>query len=233
MPDENKFLSVPVAIIIAGALIAAAIYFGQQPLGSLVKAPSQPIAQPPAVTPAQPAVGTFREITDADHIRGAANAKITLLEYSDLQCPFCASFHPTVQKVLAEHPNDVRWIYRHAPLSQIHPMAQKLAEGSECANEQGKFWEFVDTTFEAKPASLDQMLSLATQAGVANATQFKSCVDTGKYAQKVADDLADANSAGMRGTPYSVVIGPKGQKLPVNGAVAYESLKATVDSVLK
>lgn len=243
MPDEFKsspssFLNVPVAIVIAGALIAGAIYFGNQSIGNPVgKAPAQPSTQAAAPAPAEPAVGAFREIGKEDLVRGASNARVTLIEYSDLECPFCKRFHPVIAQLLENYPNDVRWVYRHAPLAQLHSKAPKEAEAAKCAQEQGKGWEFVDKVFEVTPTNngLDpaELPKIAAQVGVVNAVQFKSCLDSGKYTKAVADDLADATSAGMRGTPYSVVIGPQGQKLPVNGAVAYESLKATVDSVLK
>lgn len=238
MPNESTFLNVPVAIVIAGALIAGAIYFGGGQLGGRMAGSLAPTT-PAATLPAQPApepVGTFRPVTTTDHIRGAANAKVTVIEYSDLECPFCKRFHPTLLQLLREYPNDVRLVYRHAPLEQLHAKAPKEAEAVECAGEQGKFWELVDKIFEVTPANdglnLDDLPKLAAEAGVANAAQFKNCLDSGKYAQRVADDLADAQAAGMSGTPYSVVVGPEGEKLPVNGAVPYESLKATVESVL-
>lgn len=87
---------------------------------------------------------TFRAVSDEDHILGAKNATITIVEYSDLECPFCRRFHPTMQQVLKEYDGKVRWVYRHFPLTQIHPSAQAMALASECAAEQGKFWEMID-----------------------------------------------------------------------------------------
>jgi protein-disulfide isomerase len=233
VPKSPSF-SVPLAIIIVGGLIAAAVYFGNY------KVPVQQAAQGTNSAPAQPAkptIGDIRPVTLQDHSRGATNAKVTVIEYSDLECPFCKKFHPTMQQLLTEYPNDVRWVYRHAPLVQLHSKAPKEAEATECAGEQGKFWELTDKIFEVTPANngLDpaQLLILAKQVGVANVQQFQSCLDSGKYAKHVQDDLADAQAAGMQGTPYSVILGSNGQKLPLSGAQPYSAVKQLVDLALQ
>ena len=234
-----QVLSVPTAIIIAGSLIALAVYFSNSsaPLlsdggaGSVVDNNVAPEAQPNV-----PSVGTVREVSEDDHVRGASNAKVTVIEYSDLECPFCKRFHPTMQQVLSEYPNDVRWVYRHAPLAQLHSKAGKEAEATECAGEQGKFWELTDKIFEVTPANngldLADLPKLAQEAGVENIAKFQSCLDSNKYAQHVADDLIDAQNAGMRGTPYSVVVASNGEKFPLSGAQPYASVKQIIDRAL-
>lgn len=84
-----------------------------------------------------------------DHIMGAKKPKVTLIEYSDFECPFCQRFHPTIKQIAAKYPNDVAVVYRHFPLESIHPNARGYAVASECAGQQGKFWEFADTLFGA------------------------------------------------------------------------------------
>ena len=88
-------------------------------------------------------------VSKEDHMRGSMNAPVTIIEYSDFSCPFCKRFHPSLQQALREYDGKVRWIYRHFPLSAIHPNALKQANASECANEQGKFWEYADMLFES------------------------------------------------------------------------------------
>lgn len=88
-------------------------------------------------------------VTKDDHIMGASKPKVTLIEYSDFECPFCQRFHPTVKQLAAKYPNDVAVVYRHFPLESIHPNARGYAVASECAGAQGKFWEFADTLFGA------------------------------------------------------------------------------------
>ncbi len=151
---KSSALGVPIAIVVAGGLIAVAVYFGSGKAPAQQAAPGQQGENPQAAAqPPQPTIGNFRPVTDQDHIRGAANAKVTVLEYSDFECPFCKSFHPTLQKLLNEYPNDVRWVYRHSPLVQLHSKAPKEAEATECAGEQGKFWEMTDKIFEVTPSN--------------------------------------------------------------------------------
>jgi len=95
----------------------------------------------PPASPVQP-------VSDSDHVRGAADASIAIIEYSDFDCPFCSRFHTTMNQVLDTYPGDVQWVYRHLPLA-IHPDAFSAAVASECAAEQGKFWEFADQFFAA------------------------------------------------------------------------------------
>lgn len=228
---------VPGAIVIAGALIAAALYFAgaaptaNGPTGSaapnaLIPSQNAPVAQPIV------AAGDFRPVDATDHIIGATNAKVTLIEYSDLECPFCERFHPTVQRAVSEYPDDVRLVYRHFPLS-IHPGARPKALAAECANEQGKFWEFIDAIFVAgASAPVGDLSKIAQTAGVANLAQWQSCLDSEKYAAKVSADEQDAQAAGGRGTPYTVVVNNDGKTGIVNGAQPYETVKATIDSLL-
>ncbi len=228
-------LGVPVAIVIAGALIAAAVYFGSSKFGGGAKVAATADTN---TEQAEPAVGEVRPVTDADHIRGAANAPVTVVEYVDLECPFCKRFHPTLQQLIKEYPDDVRWVYRHFPLDAIHSKARKEAEATECAGELGgddKFWAYVDRLFEVTPSNdgLDpaELSKIAEYVGL-NRAQFESCLSSGKYAQHVADDLADAEAAGGRGTPHSVVLAPDGQKFPISGAQPYPAVKQVVDQAL-
>jgi protein-disulfide isomerase len=195
-----------------------------------------PTGQAPAQLPDDfyddaPAEITMRSVDDKnDHIRGDVKAKITVVEYSDFECPFCSRHHPTMQQLISEN-KDVRWVYRHFPLNSIHPNAQKAAEASECASEQGKFWEMADKLFEKQTLGLSraQLSAYAKEVGL-NMSKFDDCVDTGKYASKVQADLTDASSAGGTGTPYSVIM-MGDQKIPVSGAVPYAQFKSIIDSL--
>lgn len=231
--DERASLGVPVAIVIAGALIAAAIYFGNiRPGTPPLTAAASPAPGPPITT-----IGDIRPVTADDHIRGASSPRVTVIEYSDLECPFCKQFHATLRQLLTDYPNQVRWVYRHFPLEKLHSQAPQEAVAAECAAEQGKFWEFIDLVFQVTPSNngldLKTIPQLAEQAGVANAAQFSSCLTSQKYAQKVAADVADARTAGGEGTPHTVIIGPRGQKVPFIGAQPYSELKKVVDGLLK
>lgn len=170
-----------------------------------------------------------------DHIRGNAKAKITIVEYSDFECPFCKRFHNTMQQVMDTYGDDVRWVYRQFPIDGLHAQARTEALASECAAEQGKFWEFADLIFARTNGNdsldLSQLPAYATELGL-NVNQFNECLSTKKYAQAVQEDEADATAAGARGTPYSVLIGPNGEKIPISGAQPFATVEAAIKSFL-
>lgn len=238
---ESSSFGVPAAIVIAGGMIAAALYFGGGKVPAQQVASGQQAANPqaaqPAAQPPELTIGEIRPVTDQDHIRGVKDAKVTVIEYVDLECPFCKRFHPTLQQLLKEYPNDVSWVYRHFPLDALHSKARKEAEALECAGEQGKFWEMTDKIFEVTPSNdgldMSTLPTLAQQVGVANLQLFQSCLDSGKYADHVAADLADAQAAGGQGTPYSVVLVANGEKFPLSGAQPYSAVKQLVEQALK
>jgi len=239
-PGSSSPFGVPAAIVIAGGLIAAALYFsggGGVPAAGTTPSNDAAVAvDAGAGQVAGQAVGDIRPVDDTDLVRGATNAKVTIIEYSDLECPFCKRFHPTLRRVLEEYPDDVRWVYRHFPIQQLHSKAPAEANAVECAGEQGKAWELLDLIFEITPGNngldLETLPALAQQVGVADIDTFKICVETGKYADEVEADLADAALAGGRGTPYSVIIGPDGQKIPLSGAQPFEAVKAQIEALL-
>lgn len=178
-----------------------------------------------------------KPVTTADWRRGNDKAKVTVIEYSDLECPFCKQFHPTVAQLMTEYGDKINWVYRHFPLASLHPKAPKEAEAAECAGELGgqdAFWKFIDRVFEVTPGNngLDpaQLPEIAVAAGV-NKQKFQDCYNSGKYASKIQAAVSDAEAAGGQGTPYSVIIAG-GKNYPVSGAVPYSQLKSIVDSAL-
>jgi len=202
-------------------------------------------AQPAAPAAADPSGPTADQLTKAraidpkvDHVRGNADAKITLIEYSDFECPFCASFHPTMLQVMKEYGDDVRWVYRHYPLS-FHPQAQKAAETSECvAKLKGKdaFWEFSDKIFAentklAGSLTAESAQTIAVAMGV-DATALKTCVDSGEMAAKVKADMTDGTGAGISGTPGTIILAADGQAELIPGAVSFDQVKTMLDKYL-
>lgn len=185
----------------------------------------------------QPTV-TEKVDVDPGHlpVLGDKDAKITLVEFSDFQCPFCASFGkdtlPQIKKDYVDT-GKVKLAYRHFPLD-FHANAQKAAEASECANEQGKFWEYHDKLFETQSAwesqsateALTTFSSYADELGISGAN-LRSCVESAKYEKAVKDDLAAGGEAGVSGTPTTYVNG-----YAVVGAVPYANIKAKIDEEL-
>jgi len=199
--------------------------------GAVATAPTAPVPPP------QADASRMAPITDSDWIRGDRNAMVSVVEYSDTECPFCKRHHPTLQQLVAEYDGKVNWVYRHFPLTQLHPKAPKEAEATECAGEQGgneAFWKYVDRLFEITPANNGlepaELPKIAEYVGL-NVSTFEACLNSGRWAQKVQTQAQDAQNAGGTGTPYNVIVAGD-KKIPVSGAVPLEQLKAVIDSVL-
>jgi len=167
------------------------------------------------------------ETTDAPST-GAANAAVTLVEFSDFQCPFCARIIPAIDGVRKNYADKVRIVFHQYPLNQIHPFAQKAAEAALCAKEQGKFWEMHDLLFkEQDKLEVADLKDKATRAGV-NAEQFNGCLDGGKMAAKVAEEVELGTRVGVSGTPSLFLNGKQVQ----GGAIPYEELAKQIDKEL-
>ena len=166
---------------------------------------------------------------DGAPILGEEDAPVTMVEFSDFQCPYCARFFEQTFPQLKENyikTGKVKLAFRHLPLS-FHQYAQKTAEASECANEQGKFWEYHDTVFNNQDQLSDTILSTwAGEIGL-DVKKFDDCLESGKYKEKVQADSNDAGSYGVSGTPSFFVNG----KLLV-GAQPYEAFQQVIDAEL-
>ncbi len=204
---------------------------GKKPAAQVAVAPDALVGQPSVAAP--PAA--VPDVTDNDHIRGAKNANVTIVEYSDFECPFCKRFHPTVQQAMKEYEGKIRWIYRHFPLDSIHPNARPEAEAAECVARlagSDKFWEYTDKIFERTTSNglgfaLDKLVPLAKEIGV-DEKKMKTCVDKKETASAVEDQYQGGVAAGVRGTPGSFVNG-----IELGGAVPYEELKRVIEQALK
>jgi protein-disulfide isomerase len=182
----------------------------------------------------QPVNIEIKPIGKDDWVKGDNKAKISLIEFSDTDCPFCTRFHETINQVLKDYNGKVKVAYRHFPLPQLHPEAPKKAEAIECVGELGgndKVWAFMDKLFvEAKP-TLAQLGDVVAGLGM-NKDKFQKCLDSGKYTAKVADHSSQAQAAGAQGTPYSIILF-EDQKIPVNGAYPIAEIKTILDGLLK
>lgn len=182
--------------------------------------------------------GTVAKVTDRDHSRGPADAQITLIEYSDFECPFCKKFHATMKEVFDAYPGKIKWVYRHYPLS-FHANAGKEAEAAECAYELGgheKFWQYSDKIYERTTSNgtgfaLADLPKLAAELGL-NKSAFETCLNSGKYASYVAKSLQEGQTAGVQGTPGTIIISSKGESRLVKGALPLNMMKDLVDKAL-
>ncbi len=183
---------------------------------------------------AAPTVIELKDVNKDDWMRGDKKADLSIVEFSDIDCPYCVKFHETMKKLSEEYKGKINWVYRHFPLTSLHPNAFKKAEATECVGSLGgndKFWPFLDKLVEDKTITMDKLGEVAATFGV-NATKFQECYDGGKMTSKVQDQADQAVKAGGRGTPYSVIVF-EDQKIPINGALPYEQVKAQIDALLK
>ena len=158
--------------------------------------------------------------------RGKPDAAVTIVEFSDFECPFSARVQEPLKLVLDNYGDQVRLVFRNFPLN-IHPFAPKVAEASLCALDQERFWEMHDALFAA-PGDLDPVVlrQIGAVAGLDPAA-FNDCLDSGRHAERVAADIKEAEVAGVNGTPALFINGRF-----VNGAVPYEELAAILDEEL-
>jgi len=110
------------------------------------------------------------------HVKGNENAPITIVEYSDFQCPYCSRFHSDMNQIMSEYPNDVKWVYKHFPLDSIHPVARKAAEASECAADQDAFWEYADELYDRQSILKESELTTIAQDIKLNMGEFNECL---------------------------------------------------------
>ncbi len=168
-------------------------------------------------------------IADTDHVRGNKDAKVTILEWSDFQCPYCEKFHETMVQLMKAYPNDVRWVFKNFPLS-FHPEATPAAIAAECAAKQkgnDVFWQYSDKLYENQATlGTDLYKQIAKDLGL-NATQFNDCITNKTTASVVTNDTTVGTSNGVQGTPGNFLNGTE-----LGGAVSYASLEAQVKAII-
>jgi len=175
----------------------------------------------------QPSFATVPEFNEDDNYLGNKDASVVLIEYSDIQCSFCERHHPTMNQLFEYFGDDVVWVYRHFPLS-FHPEAVPAAVATECAGEQGKFFDFIDVMFENQSTLGDDLyLQTATDLGL-DLTAWQTCVDSGVYEKEIAAEMSAGAAAGVKGTPATFINGQL-----ISGAVPYETFKTVIELELE
>ena len=166
-------------------------------------------------------------VESSDPSRGSASAAVTIVEFSDFQCPYCQRASPALKQLLDKYDGRVRVVWKDFPLTQIHPQAFKAAEAAHCAGDQGKFWEYHDRLFASQHALLVDDLKKYAKETSLDTARFAACLDTSKYSERVRDGVAVGNRLGVTSTPTMYINGRV-----VAGAYPYEALAAIVDEEL-
>lgn len=236
MSEENKlgktnfwlgfFAGVAIVAVIAFFALLVIVFSGKGPAtpGPAAVVPSA--NEPAAVQPTAAAVPGPK---DGEKFLGGKDASVVLIEYTDMECPYCLKNHVTIKQILSTYGDKVKYIVRHFPLS-FHPEAEKAAEAVECATLQDKRFEMVDYVFnmnEAGTMSVASWKAGAKKLGL-NTTKFDSCLDDGTTASIVSASAQEGGASGVDGTPATFINGQL-----VSGALPFESFKGTIDPLLK
>lgn len=230
--SKNGTYLIAGAIILAGLLIGFGVYFGNSGDTNTNTTRTQN--------------GTTSEIklkpvTKADHILGNPNADLTIVEFSDTECPFCKVFHSTMNQIITEYGKGGRlaWVYRHFPLTSLHPKAVEEENATECAASLGgetAFWSYINKIYEITPSNngldLTKLPEIAVEIGL-DKKAFEECQTSQKFVDKIKSSFDDAVASGGNGTPHNILLTKDGKMFPVDGALPYEMMKSVIDTVLK
>jgi len=229
-------LTIPIAIVLAGVFIAAAVFIvnsGNGNTGNNTDNNGQNGDEQQEID--------LTPITEDDHILGNPDAPIVIVEYSDTECPFCKEFHSTMQSVMDEFgtQGQVAWVYRHLPLDRVHSKARTEAEATECAADLGgneAFWDYINRLFEITPSNnqleLDELPNIAEHVGL-DREAFQECLDSDRTVSDVEDDLQSARAAGASGTPHSVILLQEtGETFPMPGNRSLAEVRSIIGAGL-
>ncbi len=177
----------------------------------------------------------MKDLVDEDKIKGDVNAPITIVEFSDYECPFCGRFFAqTLPSVVQDYINSgkARLVYRDFPLP-FHPNAQKAAESAECAGKQNKYYEMHDKIFtNQQTLSLENYKKWAGEIGL-NTDEFNTCLDSGETASEIQKDLQDGTAAGIQGTPGFIIGKTNGNSARIiSGAYPFSAFQEVIESQL-
>lgn len=236
--EQKGNVAVAISIIIAGIIIGLAVLFtGTKDSGLANNNPSMG-ANSNQQEFGQPDASLVKEPNEQDWIKGTLSAPVIIVEYSDTECPFCARLHTTLNEIVSEN-NNVAWVYRHLPLTQLHPQAVLEAHATECAGELGGnegFWKYIDRLYAITPPSAEidpnELPKIAEFAGI-NVDQFNTCMEEERHLSKVQEDYQEAVQAAGNslGTPFNIVFGPNGERQIVNGALPKQNWEQIINQL--
>lgn len=233
MNEQTNNFSIPIAIIIAGGLIAGGVYFSG-------KTPDTPNVTDTGTTTNNLHI-EVSPVSDQDHIVGSPDANVVMIEFSDTECPFCKRFHKTMNSIMASvDTNQVAWVYRHMPIEQLHSKAPHEAAAAECVAELGgenTFWTFLNRVYQETPSNngLDSSLlsQFAEDAGIDRGS-FEECLSSGRTQPAVESDYQDGYTAmkGKVGTPFTAFVTKDGRTVGMSGAYPEPAVRGIITLLL-
>jgi protein-disulfide isomerase len=228
--------------VLAGILIAACaacggssadieeIKKGQKDVLAKLESMEKALAARPAAAPARPTIDpnkVYNIPVENAHVRGPKGAPVTIVEFSDFQCPFCAQSATLIDQVMKEYPKDVNFVYKNFPLTQIHPQAMPAAKAALAAGKQNKFWEMHDIMFQnAKALGPDNLKDYAGKIGL-DVARFEKDMNAPEIQAQVDKEMQEARAADVQGTPTIFVGGKRLQNRSVDG------FKQMIEAALK
>lgn len=243
MPDAEDFItfkrshfySVLVVLAFGVGLLLGYVLWGRGTTPTMVAIPA---AETPAAQPQQPPSGPIAEApvteqpqyvrydipTEGYPSRGPEDAPITIVEFSDFECPFCRRFfEQTYEPLLEAYPGQIRFVYRNLPLTSIHPNALPAAVASLCANDQDAYWDYHDKLFSSETFGRDTYVQYATDLGL-DVEEFTACLDSGKHDEFIQEDMDYALTLGVQSTPTFFING-----LAIVGAQPLPNFQQLID----
>ena len=231
---RSHFYAVITVLAFSAGILLGYVVWGMEPAGATAAlsaqsaqtdGPTGPVVEAP-VTP-QPQYTRYDIPTENSYALGPADAPITIVEFSDFECPFCRRWHAEVYKpLLAAYPGKIRLVYRNLPLTSIHPDAMAAAEAAMCAGEQDVYWKYHDKLFSSESLGNSVYIQYAQDLGL-NMSTFESCLSDHKYQQTIEADSDFALNLGVRSTPTFFING-----LAIVGAQPLDVFKQVIDKEL-
>lgn len=232
---DKKIIGIIIVLVAIAAFLGGATFtqYQQKGAGPKVGVTPSPTVQQPAEAPEVLGAEDFAKITSGGAaVKGEEKAPITIVEFSEYECPFCKRYvDETYPQIFDEYGDKIRYIFHDYPLP-FHPHAQKMAEVARCAGEQNKYWQMHDLLFKNRETWANKQDASTDIAGYAKSLgldleKFNSCLDSGKYTQAVKDDMVLGQSVGVQGTPSFFINGKR-----LVGAQPFESFKAIIEEEL-
>ncbi|MBU0973841.1 MAG: DsbA family protein, partial [Proteobacteria bacterium] len=231
----NKFL-IPLAVLVAGGLIVWGLWSARAERKLSREADTNDATETILSTEQeQEKIKTELDITSSDYILGNPDAEIMLIEFIDLECPYCVDFYKTTQKIIVEYgrTGEVALIFRHFPASG--EVAFKEAVATECAGKlggNGKFWEYLDAFFALKEQqSQIELEQIAENLGL-NMVGFSACLENDAIKSKIKTEFEGGLAIGIQSTPQTILLLKNGKIFPINGAQSYRVVKAILNLIL-